>query len=171
MNDSNFAGLKVPLAMLLVLVLQSSLLTEMRLGVVRPNAMILLPITAGMIGGSERGAVIGFFAGMLSDLFLQTPMGLSALTYAIVGFTVGSLHTGVLRAAWWIGPLTSMAASAFGVLLFVVIGAMVGVAHLVRPDLAIIVFGVALINAPLSIAVIRLMHWAWPVDPTRGYAS
>jgi len=163
-NETSLASVKVPFAMLLVLVLQSSLLSEMRLGVVRPDAMILLPITAGMLAGSERGAVIGFLTGMLTDLFLQTPMGLSALTYSVVGFGVGTLHTGVLRAAWWIGPVTAMAASAVGVMLFVVIGAVVGVSHLFRPGLPIIVIGVALINGPLSIAVFRLMGWAWPVD-------
>lgn len=170
MNEPSLVGVKLPFAMLLVLLLQSSLLSEMRLGVVRPDAMILLPIAAGMLGGSERGAVVGFFAGLLADLFLQTPLGLSAVTYSVVGFAVGTMHTGVLRAAWWIGPLTAMAASAVGVLLFVVIGAVVGVAHLIRPDLAVIVLGVAAINFPLSIAVTRLMAWAWPVDANRAFA-
>jgi rod shape-determining protein MreD len=170
MNESGLVGIKLPFAMVLVLLLQSSLLSEMRLGVVRPDAMILLPIAAGVLGGSERGAVVGFFAGMLSDLFLQTPMGLSALTYSVVGFGVGATHTGVLRAAWWIGPLTAAAASAISVVLFVTIGAVVGVAHLFRPGLGWIIVGVALINAPLSIAVTRLMAWAWPVDTNRAFA-
>jgi rod shape-determining protein MreD len=169
-NEPSLAGFKVAFSMILVLLLQSSLLSEMRLGAVRPDAMILLPIAAGLLGGSERGAVLGFFAGMVTDLFLQTPMGLSALTYAVVGFGVGAMHTGVLRAAWWIGPVIAMAASAFGVVLFVVVGAVVGVAHLIRPDLGLIVLGVALINAPLSIAVTRLMAWAWPAETGPGFA-
>jgi rod shape-determining protein MreD len=169
-NSTSVAGFRVPLAMVLVYLLQSSLLAEMKLGVVRPDAMVLLPIAAGMLGGSERGAVVGFFAGMLTDLFLQTPMGLSALTYSVVGFGVGAMHTGVLRAAWWIGPLIAMTASALGVILFVVIGAVVGVSHLIRPDLAWIVVGVAVINAPLSVAVTRLMAWAWPIENTSAFA-
>jgi rod shape-determining protein MreD len=169
-NEPTFAGIKVPFAMVLVLLLQSSLLSEMRLGVVRPEAMILLPIAAGLLGGSERGAVVGFFSGMVTDLFLQTPLGLSALTYAVVGFGVGAMHTGVLRAAWWIGPVIAMAASAVGVVLFVIVGAVVGVAHLIRPDLGVIVLGVAVINAPLSIAVTRLMAWAWPPDTGPAFA-
>ena len=54
-RDPGLAGIKVPFAMVLVLLLQSSLLGEMRLRVVRPDALVLLPIAAGIIGGSERG--------------------------------------------------------------------------------------------------------------------
>ena len=170
MNETGLTGIKVPFVMVLVLLLQSSLLSEMRLGLVRPDAMVLLPIAAGLLGGSERGAVLGFFTGMVADLFLQTPMGLSALTYSVVGFGVGAMHTGVLRAAWWIGPLIAAVASATSVVLFVLIGAVVGVAHLIRPDLGWIVLGIALVNAPLSIAVHRLMAWAWPPDTAGAYA-
>ena len=170
MNDSGLASVKVPLAMLLVLLVQSSFLIKMNLGVVTPDAMVLLPIAAGMLMGSERGAVIGFFAGVLTDMFLQTPMGLSALTYSVVGFAVGAMHTGVLRAAWWIGPLTAMVASAFSVILFVVIGTVVGVANLFADDLVLIIIGVAVVNAPLSMAVTRLMAWAWPIDASRAFA-
>jgi rod shape-determining protein MreD len=169
-TDNGLAGLKVPRAMLAVLLLQSSFLVKMNLGVVHPDAMVLLPITAGMLAGSERGAIVGFFAGLLTDTFLQTPMGLSAVTYSVVGFGVGAMHTGVLRAAWWIGPLTATVASAVSVLLFVVIGAVVGVNNLFRSDLVVIVIGVAIVNAPLSIAVTKLMSWAWPIDASRAFA-
>jgi hypothetical protein len=47
----------------------------------------------------------------------------------------------------------------------------VGVSHLIRPDLAVIVLGVALINGPLSIAVTRLMAWAWPPETARAFAK
>jgi hypothetical protein len=36
--------------------------------------------------------------------------------------------------------------------------------------LPLIVIGVAIINGPLSIAVTRLMAWAWPVDTARAFA-
>ena len=106
-----------------------------------------------MLAGSERGAVVGFVAGLLTDLFLQTPMGLSALTYSVVGFgsarctpACSAPRGGSARSPPW-----SPARSAWS--LFVVIGAVVGVAHLFRPGLTLIVIGVAVINGPLSIAV------------------
>ena len=44
----------------------------------------------------------------------RRPFGLSALTYALVAYVVGSLQDSVLRAAWWIPVATAAAASAAG---------------------------------------------------------
>ena len=57
---------------------------------------------------------------------LQTPFGLSALTYAIVAYLVGSLQDSVLRAAWWIPVATATAASVVGVILYGVLGTVLG---------------------------------------------
>ena len=77
---------------------------------------------------------------------LQTPFGLSALTYALVAFAVGSLQDSVLRAAWWIPVATAAAGSVVGVILYAVFGTMVGVAFvgISIPKVAIIV---GLLNA------------------------
>ena len=75
---------------------------------------------------AETGSVVGFVAGAVADLFLPTPFGLSALTFSLVGFAVGSVQEGLLRAAWWITPVTVFVSSAVGVILFAFIGAVVG---------------------------------------------
>ena len=67
---------------------------------VRPDAMLLLTIVSALIAGPERGAVLGFAAGVLVDLTLQTPFGLSALVLCLVGFAVGQLQAAILRSAW-----------------------------------------------------------------------
>src|SRR5205807_513217 len=71
---------------------------------VRPDAMLLVAVLAGLVAGPEKGAVTGFVAGLLADLTLQTPFGLSALVLSLVGFGVGMLQTGILRTSWWIPP-------------------------------------------------------------------
>ena len=55
---------------------------------IAPDIMVLLPIVAGIIGGPARGATIGFGTGLVSDLFLPTPFGLSALVGCLLGFGV-----------------------------------------------------------------------------------
>jgi len=69
--------------------------------------MMLLAVGAGFVGGPDTGAVVGFAAGTVSDLFLQsTPFGLSALAACLAGFAVGWAGNEVLRSRlfmvrWW----------------------------------------------------------------------
>ena len=151
---------KVPLVVLLVLTIQMSWLSGLRNAGVHADAMLLLPIAAGIVGGAESGALVGFLAGLAADIFLLTPFGLSALVYCLVGFGVGAVQGNVIRAAWWISPLTAIAASAGGVVLYGIVGAVVGQTQLLHADLFAIAGWVAVINGLLAIPVVRLMQWA-----------
>ena len=151
---------KLPVVFLLLLIAHMGVLASLRSAGVPNDALLLLPICAAIVAGSERAALVGFVAGMVADLFLQTPLGLSALTYSLVGFGFGVLQGNVIRAAWWIAPLTAFVGSAAGVILYALIGATVGQSHLVDGDLLWIALSVALVNTPLSMVVVRLMGWA-----------
>jgi rod shape-determining protein MreD len=166
----NAVRAKVPLVILGALILQSSLLEGLRAAGLPTDAMLLVAVVGGAMGGPERGAIIGFSAGLVADLFLPTPLGLSALAYCLVGFGVGVLAGNVIRASWWITPVTAIAGSAVGVVLYAVIGAMVGQPDLVKPELAFTALSVAVINAPLSLVVGRAMSWALAGSPERSYA-
>jgi rod shape-determining protein MreD len=151
---------KVPVVFLVVFVLHSGVMASLRSAGLPNDLLLLLPISAAIVAGSERGALVGFIAGMLADLFLETPLGLSALTYSVVGFALGVLQGNVIRASWWIPPLTALIGSAAGMVLFALFGATVGQSHLVGPDLPWIAMSVALVNTPASILVVRVMGWA-----------
>jgi rod shape-determining protein MreD len=153
-----------------VLILQSSLLEGLRSAGIPTDALVLVAVVAGALGGPERGALVGFGAGLVADLFLQTPFGLSALAYCLAGFAVGVLQGNVIRAAWWIMPATAFIGSAVGMALYAVIGAMVGQSHLVQPRLGFIALSVGLVNAPLSLLVARAMTWAMGGVNERTYA-
>ena len=64
--------------------------------------MLLLPIAAGYAAGPDRGAVFGFFAGLVADLFLPTPFGLSALVGCLLGYATGIATRGLVRSSWWL---------------------------------------------------------------------
>ena len=155
-------GHRVRIALFIVVAftLQATLLGGLRLGGIAPDAMLLVPIAFGIAAGPERGAVVGFAAGLVADLFLQTPFGLSALTYSLVGFAVGSVQGNVIHAAWWIAPATALVGSAAGVIGFALLGVMVGQDHLMTTDLPLIAAAVALLNAPLSVPAVRAAAWA-----------
>lgn len=163
---------RMALVVLGALLLQSTLLDGVQLRGVGPDLMLLVPVAFGIAAGSERAAVIGFAAGLVADLFLQTPFGLSALTYSLVGYGVGSLQGNVIRATWWIAPLTATVGSAAGVLAFATLGVMVGQDHLVSSELPLVAVLVAFLNAPLSIPAVRAAVWAVaPADTLeRAYA-
>ncbi len=95
---------------------------------------------------------MGFVAGLAADLLLPTPFGLSALVCCLVGFAVGASTGAVTREVWWFPPLVALAASAVAVMLYAVIGAVLGQEQFLRVDLAAIVAVVAIVNAILAAA-------------------
>ena len=160
--------LRVPLVIITALVLQLSVLTRLRVAGVMPDLMLLLAVAAGLTGGPARGAVVGFASGMAVDLFLRTPLGLSALVFCMVGYAVGIAQTGILRSAWWIPVVTALLASATGELLFALAGAMLGETQLVRAHLLLVIAVVAATNAVLAPLTVPTMGWALGSRPRRG---
>lgn len=133
---------------------------------VRPDALLLLAVVGGIVGGAERGAVLGFVSGLLADLFLQSPFGLTALVFSLVGFAVGSFQSGILRSAWWISVAIALVASAAGIVLYALVGAMVGQTDMVQPRLPVIAALVAVLNAVLTLPAVRLVAWAFGAGPS-----
>lgn len=158
---SGAVRVKVAAALALTLLLHLTLLSRLRIDNVRPDALLLVAIVAGLVAGPERGAIVGFAAGLLADIFLQTPFGLSALAFCLIGFAVGSVQSGILRSAWWIPVVTAMAASAAGTVVYAVLGAMVGQGQFVSPRLPVIAALVGVMNAALAPAAARLLTWSF----------
>ncbi len=159
---------RAPLVVLTALILHLAVLSRVRVAGVMPDIMLLLGIAAGLTGGPSRGAAVGFVAGMALDLFLQTPLGLSALVFTLVGFAVGTLETGILRASWWIPVVTALVASAAGEFLFALIGTMVGETAMISPRLGVIAAIVGVGNAILAPIVVRVVGWSVARAPSKG---
>lgn len=152
--------LRLALVVLLVLTAQLSLAPRLAPAGVHADLLLLLAVAGGIAWGPERGALVGFAAGFCADLFQQTPFGLSMLVFCLVGFGVGSVQSGILRAAWWIPVLTAAVASAIGVATWALAATVVGEAGLLGPRLAVIAGVVALLNGPAALPVLRLLSWA-----------
>ena len=152
--------LRVPVVLLTAAVVHQTLFAALRFGDVAPHLLLLLAVAAAIVGGSDQGAVIGFLAGLLTDLFLQTPLGLSALAFSLVAFAVGTVQSSVIRSAWWIPPLTAFLASAAGVVVYALLGAIVGQGQFVRPVLLVVAVAVGAVNAVLAPLMVKVMSWA-----------
>lgn len=153
--------LKVPLVIVIGLVLHTAVLGHLRIAGVAPDLMLLMAVVGGLVGGAERGAWLGFACGLVADLVVNTtPVGLSALVFTVVGFTVGTIQSGILRSSWWIPLVTACVASAAGETFYALTGAVVGQTQLVTNRIATIVALVAVLNAALSPLVVRVLRWA-----------
>ena len=151
----------VRISLILVVALTVQLGVAPSLGVfgVQGDLLLLVAIAAGVATGPDRGAVLAFAAGIAYDLMLQTPFGLSALTYAMVAYLVGSLQDSVLRAAWWIPVVTATAASMLGVILYGVLGTVLG-EDLIALSLLRVAVIVGILNTIAAPVVVKAMRWA-----------
>ncbi|MEY2453373.1 MAG: rod shape-determining protein MreD [Acidimicrobiaceae bacterium] len=152
-----------------LLTLQTSLFADLDIFGAKGDIMLLLPIAAGISGGRDRGAIVGFAAGLALDLVVHgTPTGFFALGYTLVGYIVGMAQAGVLRAAWWIPVLTAFGASVLGVVTLAVVGKFLGLEGLFDRHLLTICAVVAVINAALVLPMMRVVRWSMPVVTRSG---
>ena len=154
---------RLSLLLVVTLALQLTLLGGIRVAGVHPDAMVLVAIAAGIVGGPDRGAMVGFATGLVTDLFLQTPFGLSALAFCIVGYLVGMFQGGLIRSAWWIPALTAVVASAGGEALYAMIGGIVGQGHMINNRLALVAGLVGGVNGLLALVMVPAMRWAMEI--------
>jgi rod shape-determining protein MreD len=125
------ARLRIATLLIVAILVQTTLGSDLRVMGVAPDLMVLVTICAGLTGGAEAGAWVGFWAGLIADLFLTaTPLGLSALTYCLIGAAVGALRTAVLPAARVITPAAALVGTAAAVLLWVALGDVLGQSQL-----------------------------------------
>ncbi|HVA74666.1 MAG TPA: rod shape-determining protein MreD [Acidimicrobiales bacterium] len=127
MSAHTLARLRIAVLLVVATVLQTALASDLRVAGVAPDLMVLVAVLAGLAGGSEAGAVVGFFSGLLMDMFLaSTPLGLSALTYCVIGALIGTARASVMPERSLVVPVTAMLATAAAVLLFVAFGEILG---------------------------------------------
>ena len=101
-----------------VLTMQVSLLNHVRVLGVMPDIVLLLTILLGLQRGAETGALVGLGAGIGFDMFLNTPLGLSALVYGVTGYVVGFARDRVLPNRHGVSLAFVASASAGGSLAF-----------------------------------------------------
>jgi rod shape-determining protein MreD len=160
---------KLPLLVLVALLVHAQVMPGIRVAGVQPDLMLLLAVAGGIAAGPSAGAVLGFCAGLLTDLlFLETPLGLSAMVFCLVGYFVGVLQAGVLRSSWWLPVLTAFAACASGEALFALVGTLFGQGTLVTDRLPLVAAVVGLLDAGLAVVVVPLTRRAFrgPAQPS-----
>ena len=160
-------GPRTRVAVLIVLaaIVQAPIVDRLQVGRAHPDLLLLLPVLAGLLGGPEDGAWIGFFSGLFADLALPTAFGLSALVFCLTGYVIGLIVQALIEGPRWLVPLTAAVGTALGELLYVGVAFITGqdaVLHDPRAIVNIVVIasaGNALLSYPIAIAV------RWAVGP------
>ncbi len=142
--------IRLPLLLITVLVLQHSGIGDISIQSVRPDFMLALVCASGVVGGREKGALIGFLAGILTDSFLVTPFGFTALVYTIVGYLAGEMERLDQEQNRILDYLVVGAASALGVSLESGLGFLLGVHDPLRRIFVTELAVVSLINLAIS---------------------
>jgi len=151
---------RVALVLITATVLEQGLFSQVRVAGAAGDVLLLCAVSAGFVGGPDLGALVGFFAGLLLDAMLPSPMGLAALSYCLAGYATGTLRGTSVRTSRWLAPALAALGSAIGLLVFVVASAVVGRTGLFSSRLISIVVVVAGINALLAPLAVRVMRWA-----------
>lgn len=152
---------RLALVAVVAIVVQVAVLDGVVVHHAHPDLLLLLAIGAGLAGGPQQGAIAGFALGLVADLFVDTPYGVSALTYVLVAFSIGLAVTGPTER---IGPAmrfaTAVLASAAGTLLFAGIGYLLGQPLILRSNIVAVVAVVTAGNALMALPVTAAVHWA-----------
>lgn len=158
MNGRRWVGLRAALVFVVALLLQLTVVSDLRVAGAIGDLMLAVVVAAGMTGGADRGVVYGFAAGLLYDLTLDTPFGLSALTYALVGYAVGLAGSALVRTSGWWPVIVAAVAGAVQATLYTSLGNLIGVAYPFG-DLPAIALVMAAWCALLVLPLIRVMWW------------
>lgn len=76
-------------SVILCFVLQSTVFKELEFGGIVPNLMIVLTASYGFMRGEKTGIIVGFFCGLLADIFFGGLLGLYAMIYMYIGYLNG----------------------------------------------------------------------------------
>lgn len=150
---------------LVVVTVQSTLLTDMRPFGVVVDLLVGFAVVTGVCAGPEAGILAGFVFGTAIDLLLTTPFGLSGLAYGLAAFLIGLLKSTItVGQVWWLTASLVFAGSALGVALYLVLGTLVGQEGWIRPAMITEIVVSAAVAALLSPLSVRMQRWAMRVE-------
>ena len=149
------------LVILIALVLQVGVIDQLVVLGAHADLFPILAVGAGLLAGPQRGAAIGFVTGLVADLVVTTPYGLSPLCFTIVAFGMGlvrSIPQG--RDAPSADVAACVVGTALATLLFAIVGAAVR-----QPGM----LGITALDAVLVTAIGAIVL-SWPVLFTLRWA-
>lgn len=145
------------LFLLATLVVQTTVLPLVAVGGARPDLLLLVVVSAGMLLGREHGVGMGFFAGLLQDLASGNIFGVSVLSKTATGYVAGLVERKVFKENVLLPLLAVIIATVFNSALMLVMLVILGFAVDIPTAVANTVFVLGY-NAVLAIPVHRVVY-------------
>jgi len=161
---------RVRLVLLVVtlVVLENTVFRHLRVFDAIPSLCLIATIAIAYEEGPQSGAIFGFVSGLAIDMLLSgTPVGLSAFSFAVTGYTLGVLQGGLVREVRGISPLLALTGGLLGGTIFLVVGGIAGVDGFFTLTRVRIVIVAAVYDAIVAGAVFKFTRWA-NHDPDRA---
>jgi rod shape-determining protein MreD len=154
-----------------VVLVQYAFLGQFRMFGVAADLLLVLAIVAGMRSGIELGAVVGFVCGLAVDLLTATPFGLGAISYLTAGAVAAGLERLTVHSARWLSMTVAGLSALVSLLLFALLGTVLGQNDLLGGHLLTIVVIVGFSSAVLALPMLRVARWADRDDPRIRHAA
>ncbi len=148
----------IPLGLLL-LALQRTLFLDIQPAGVIIQIMMIMAAAAGVAGGSERGAMVGFVFGVMFDLAEGTPLGSTAIAFTLAGIIGGLLALIAADPHWWLESIFTALGSAAGVAAVPVVRVFIGEAEPFESQLGLVVAVMAVAGAVASPLLVPFARW------------
>ena len=160
--------IRLVLVVITLVVLQTTVVTHLRVFDAVPNLLLVAAVAMAYDSGPLSGALFGFAGGLCVDLFLTTPLGLSALSYALTAYGVGVFQGGMIRESRTIAPVLGFVGGIVGNILFVVIGGIAGRGELFALHNIQVIVVSSVYDALVAYAVFPFVRWAAKTDVGRA---
>jgi rod shape-determining protein MreD len=161
--------IRLALVILTLVVLQTTVFTHLRVFDAVPDLCLVGTIAMAYEEGPIPGALFGFASGLAIDLFLSTPVGLSALAFALTGYGVGLFQSGLIRESRGITLVLGGVGSLIGNTIFLIVGGLAGHEELFALHNIQVLIVASFYDALLAVAVFPFVHWAAKADSGKAW--
>jgi len=163
---------RVRLGLLIVtlVVLQTAVFPHLRVFGAIPDLCLVATVAMAYEEGPQAGALFGFISGLVIDLFLASPLGLSALANACTGYGVGVFQGGLVRESRLVPFILGGIGGLVGGTIFVVVGGIAGESGYLSLTSLRIVIVAAIYDALVAPLIFPFVRWA-NHNPDYGYSS
>ncbi|MDW3180187.1 MAG: rod shape-determining protein MreD [Acidimicrobiia bacterium] len=169
---------KAGLALFCLLAVQVSIFAHLRPFGVAPDVLLVAALVGGIIGGGDFGARHGFAAGLLLDLVIPGPFGLSAGVYGVMGYATGLFSRSFDSQDPRVVPILSGLTSFMATIVYGFGLGILGSEQFVEWRLIWVAFAVSVYSVVLVFPVQRLYQWVLATDgasprsePARGVVN